>query len=210
MWESLFKKAMQILGSANIPPGDWTFGGGTTLTIRYRHRESYDIDIFIPDTQQLTFLTPRLNRSIDEIVDYTEASNFIKLVYPCGEVDFIAAPHLTPQYFTYEKICDQVVRVETPVEVVVKKLFYRAEGLKVRDIIDTVVVAQDPAANLLAEAAILGHKLEVLKWRWEILQPHYSNEARNLKGLEPRLREKAPLLFGDFLNQVEQSIIKPI
>ena len=68
MWESLFKKAMQILGSANIPPGDWTFGGGTTLTIRYRHRESYDIDIFIPDTQQLTFLTPRLNRSIDEIV----------------------------------------------------------------------------------------------------------------------------------------------
>jgi len=37
----------------------WTFGGGTVLMLRYQHRLSKDIDIFVPDPQYLGFVTPR-------------------------------------------------------------------------------------------------------------------------------------------------------
>ena len=41
----------------------WTFGGGTVLMFRYRHRLSKDIDIFVPDPQDLGFVTPRLSHT---------------------------------------------------------------------------------------------------------------------------------------------------
>ena len=126
----LFKKAVNILDEANISRDDWTFGGGTSLAMRYNHRESYDIDIFIPDTQILLFLTPRLNPGIN--TDYSESSNHIKLIFPEGEIDFIAAPYLTNNYFMKQTIEGQKIRVETPTEVIIKKLFYRAESLKIR------------------------------------------------------------------------------
>jgi hypothetical protein len=37
----------------------WTFGGGTVLMLRYRHRRSKDIDIFVPDPQHLGYVSPR-------------------------------------------------------------------------------------------------------------------------------------------------------
>jgi Nucleotidyl transferase AbiEii toxin, Type IV TA system len=39
----------------------WTFGGGTALMLRYEHRYSKDIDIFVPDPQYLGFVTPGLS-----------------------------------------------------------------------------------------------------------------------------------------------------
>jgi hypothetical protein len=37
----------------------WTLGGGTVLMLRYAHRRSKDIDIFVPDPQYLGYVTPR-------------------------------------------------------------------------------------------------------------------------------------------------------
>jgi len=63
-WKRLFARALSILDSAvsaGMPAEDWSFGGGTVLMLRYRHRFSKDIDIFVPETQHLGFLTPRSN-----------------------------------------------------------------------------------------------------------------------------------------------------
>ncbi len=44
----LFSIALNILEDYNIT--DWSFGGGTALSsIYYKHRMSYDIDIFLED-----------------------------------------------------------------------------------------------------------------------------------------------------------------
>lgn len=203
----LFKKAVDILDEANISRDDWTFGGGTSLAMRYNHRESYDIDIFIPDTQLLLFLTPRLNPNIN--TDYNESSNHIKLIFPEGEIDFITAPYLTNNYFKVQTIEGQNIRVETPTEVIIKKLFYRAESLKIRDIIDTAIVVEDPEVNLLAEADILKHKLETLKWRWKSIKPYYNIEAKQLQGLSASLENNAPKIFEKFLNQITVNRISP-
>ena len=45
-------------------PSNWTFGGGTVLMRRFRHRFSQDVDIFVPDPQYLGYLDPELNDAV--------------------------------------------------------------------------------------------------------------------------------------------------
>jgi hypothetical protein len=79
-WASLFQQAAAILARLEPRPY-WTFGGGTALALRYTHRISYDVDIFLDDAQLLGFLSPRLDEFVASITDqYREAANGIKLI----------------------------------------------------------------------------------------------------------------------------------
>ncbi len=105
-----------------------------------RHRLSKDIDAFITDPQYLPILSPRLGgEDIWSCETYSEAANHLKLVYPEGEIDFIVAARITGLDFEKAKaISDEQggrsvqITVEHPVEIAIKKLFYRAGLLKVR------------------------------------------------------------------------------
>ncbi|PSR23288.1 MAG: hypothetical protein C7B47_15950 [Sulfobacillus thermosulfidooxidans] len=51
-WEHLFDRALvclQAIPQTGTSMPDWSFGGGTALMLRYAHRNSHDIDIFLPD-----------------------------------------------------------------------------------------------------------------------------------------------------------------
>ena len=64
-WEILFQRALILIDDARakgIPVDDWTFGGGTVLMRRHRHRLSKDVDIFINDPQFIGYLSPRKSR----------------------------------------------------------------------------------------------------------------------------------------------------
>ena len=84
IWEVLFQRALVLIDSvarAGITLSDWSFGGGTVLMRRYRHRFSRDVDIFIPDPQYLGYLSPHLNDTAEEMTDdYTLQANFLKLL----------------------------------------------------------------------------------------------------------------------------------
>jgi Nucleotidyl transferase AbiEii toxin, Type IV TA system len=112
----------------------WTFGGGTVLMLRYEHRYSKDIDIFVPDPQYLGFVTPRLSEVAQSISDdYVEGPGYVKLVRPEGEIDFVAARNLTePAYETW-RLLRRPVRVELPGEIIAKKLWYRGNVVSARD-----------------------------------------------------------------------------
>lgn len=50
-WQALFQKAIKLIDNIHeygIKDPHWTFGGGTVLMLRYQHRLSKDIDIFVP------------------------------------------------------------------------------------------------------------------------------------------------------------------
>ena len=85
-WEVLFQRALIVIDSVRklgIPVDDWTFGGGTVLMRRHRHRLSKDIDIFINDPQFLGYLTPRLSPTAESLTtNYIEDHNYVKLVFP--------------------------------------------------------------------------------------------------------------------------------
>ncbi len=91
-WRELFPQAlvlMDALHQAN-PLAQWRFGGGTVLMLRYRHRLSKDIDLFIDDPQLLGFVNPRLSEVAESITaDYQEGAEFVKLLLPQGEIDVV-------------------------------------------------------------------------------------------------------------------------
>jgi nucleotidyltransferase AbiEii toxin of type IV toxin-antitoxin system len=151
-WQLLLDRAisgLDRLRKAGQPVPDWRLGGGTGLMIHVAHRISKDIDAFIDDPQYLAFLSPRLGgESVWACEAYDEAAHHLKLVFPEGEIDFIVAAPIT-NLPTERKTIDlseirpgtsHVIDVEHPVEIALKKLNYRANMLKVRDIFDIAVV----------------------------------------------------------------------
>src|SRR5262249_26069628 len=53
-WTKLFRIACRHFRQANsqeLVIDEWTFGGATAMMLQINHRESRDIDIFLPDPQ---------------------------------------------------------------------------------------------------------------------------------------------------------------
>ncbi len=136
-FKELLKIAIKCIKNAKIPDEEWSFGGGSALTFYYEHRISLDVDIFLLNPQYLTFLSPRLNEVSASISEsYNEQSNFLKISYGKQEIDFIIAPNLTGLLPEKKRIDKLFLWVEQPEEIIAKKLFYRAESLKSRDIVN--------------------------------------------------------------------------
>lgn len=163
IWETLFRHALDILDTLPTEGGrrqSWTFGGGTVLMLKHRHRFSKDIDIFVPDPQYLGYVTPRLNDVAQgKTADYVEDAASVKLYFPEGEIDFVAAGALTATPYRVEVLLDRAIRVETAAEIIGKKLRFRCHEFKARDLFDVALVAErDPSAlhelaSLLAEVS---------------------------------------------------------
>ena len=141
-WFQLLKFAVDVLEKTGINRDMWTWGGGSALAYRFRHRRSRDIDIFLKDVQLLPALSPRVNPHL-EGVDFAEMANWLKLKLGEMELDFIVAPNLTGLAPSLEEVHGLTVYVEHPVEIMTKKLFYRSESLKARDLVDLAVVLRE-------------------------------------------------------------------
>ncbi|TRZ55183.1 MAG: hypothetical protein D4S02_18170 [Rhodocyclaceae bacterium] len=164
-WKLLFARALTILDSAISAgmPADWSFGGGTVLMLRHRHRFSKDVDIFLAEPQYLGFVTPRLNDTAENgMTDYIEQHNSIKIYFPEGEVDFVAAGALTENPCSVELVLDRHVNVEQSVEIVGKKIHFRAADFKARDMFDlTLVLEREPQTHTALEN-LLSQKRTIL------------------------------------------------
>lgn len=149
-WEGLFAQAMVIVDAATALVGTftWSFGGGTALMLKYRHRISKDVDIFVGDPQLLGHLNPRLSPAAEAVTSvYEEGNEFVKLRLPGGEIDFIGTGWLTNDAFQSEVVLGRTVNVETAAEIIAKKIRYRADTFKARDLFDLAVVLEhDPDA----------------------------------------------------------------
>ncbi|MGO9740851.1 MAG: nucleotidyl transferase AbiEii/AbiGii toxin family protein [Roseiarcus sp.] len=156
-WKGLLTSALVLLddlAERGFGAPDLTLGGGTVLMMRYRHRLSKDIDLFMHDAQWLGLLTPRLNdRAAALARDYSEQANSLKLAFADGDVDFIVAGDVTGVRPSATLDFDgRRIALESSEEILAKKLYFRAALLKPRDVFDLVATHQvDPAA---AERAI--------------------------------------------------------
>lgn len=124
--------------------------------LRYRHRKSKDIDIFVPDPQSFGFITPRLSDVAEGLTtDYVEAASYVKLFFKEGEIDFVASPNLTSPGYVTERIMGRDVRMETSAEIIAKKLWHRGDRITGRDIFDYALVAQKEPESLIAASGFL-------------------------------------------------------
>jgi len=158
-WETLFRHALILVDEIALrgrPDPFWTFGGGTVLMLRYAHRHSKDIDIFVPDPQSLGFVTPRLSSVAERLTsDYSETTEYVKLFMPEGEIDFVASPNLTKPGFEIHTIMGRPIRVETSAEIIAKKLWHRGHKITGRDIFDFALIAEKEPASLMQNAQFM-------------------------------------------------------
>jgi hypothetical protein len=205
-WKDLFRLACIFLESADIPSDRWTMGGGTVLMLHYNHRISKDIDIFFSDAQYLTYLTPRLNDVVEKYTkDYDEQSNFIKLKFGNGEIDFIVAPNLTGRKPIILNVEGIPVRTDPPEEIVIKKIFYRTESLKARDVIDIAVVIKNIKPELLKHIDIYAGKIKRLSERLNLIKTNYEEAIKHLEIQDRELAREAPSIVEDFLQECLKS-----
>ena len=181
-WRGLLQHAFRLIDDFQARGGlsepYWTFGGGTVLMLRYHHRKSKDIDIFVPDPQYLGYVTPRLSDLAMEVAsDYVEAAGYVKLIRSEGEIDFVASPNLTQQPFEWWNLLGRDIRVETPAEIMAKKLWHRGDIVTGRDIFDlSLVIEKDPEALRSAATCLIRHReafLEQMKERQSVLKMQF-------------------------------------
>lgn len=165
-WQSLFQSALRVVDEIRKHGGRadpfFTFGGGTVLMLRYQHRLSKDIDLFVPDPQSLAYVTPRLSDVAETVCNsqYVETALYVKLQLEVGEIDFIAAPNLLPEEHAFERwdIFGRSIRVETAAEIIAKKIFHRGDKATARDLFDlALVIDREPEAMALAQPFLFRH-----------------------------------------------------
>lgn len=190
LWKTLFRKAlacMDTLAKRKIKVR-WSFGGGTAMMMTYSHRDSKDIDIFINDPQLIGYLSPRLQDDIQAITDYTgydERATILKLILDNGEIDFIVAATLTKHPFEDWKFEGREIIRERPVEIVAKKVFYRADDFMVRDVFDFACLLDREPDAVAKEEALFHAKKDVILTRLETMKPTYVERAKQLIAVRP-------------------------
>lgn len=105
--------------------------------LRYRHRLSKGIDIFVRDPQALGQVSARLHDKT-----HVAEPGALKLYLAEGEIDFIASGHITARAVRKENLLGRDLWVETSAEIVAKKIWYRAARFTARDLVDLAVVAR--------------------------------------------------------------------
>lgn len=145
--KELFHIAYQILQDYGI--ADWSFGGGTALSsLYYGHRMSYDIDIFSEDYSGIQMIIAAQkeitqNLGISELeVDVSPTGITFYLEGGKLKIDFVYSPTLTSSPYGYRDVFGiGNIKVQTPQEVIAKKLKFR-ERATIRDFVDYAVAEE--------------------------------------------------------------------
>lgn len=127
--------AISVINSG--PSVRWSFGGGSALECWIRHRHSEDIDLFVPDPQIIPHLSPKMG-NITITDEYVEAHNSLKLHMSDYQIDVIASLPLLDDEEALER--HEGILVETPSEILHKKVHYRAGSFKPRDFFDFAAI----------------------------------------------------------------------
>lgn len=183
-WARLFRVACALIRQVNSKESiidNWTFGGGTAMMLQIDHRESRDVDIFLPDPQLLPFLDPQTHDFTFEIqpADYKgDGAKSLKLVFEnIGEIDFIVGGSLTSTPTKSTTVEGEVVQLETIPEIITKKVYHRGSSIQPRDIFDIAAGGDAYAASIISE--LKPYKDEVTKTLpvVERLNPDFVNKA---------------------------------
>lgn len=132
--------------------------------LRLNHRQSKDVDLFVPDPQYLGHFSPRLTDVAEALTtEYQEAAEYTRLMLPIGEIDIVVGTPLTDEPWEVVDFDGRPIRVETCAEIVAKKMWHRGDQAKARDLFDLCAVADlEPGALDAARPFLARHSAAFL------------------------------------------------
>ncbi len=135
------------------------------MMLQVGHRESHDIDIFLPDPQLLSLLDPAKRDFVFEVQPsdhQSDGARFLKIAFEnIGEIDFIVARALTSRPTIPMTVDGEDVLLETIPKIITKKIYHRAGSIKPRDVFDIAAAGETHADSIINE--LRPYKGEVTK-----------------------------------------------
>lgn len=185
-WSEMLHDILPILEAHKPGTEWWSFGGGTALACHLDHRTSYDIDLFVDSSNTLRALTPNANCAVRALVGshrHDFPGHYLKLPVgadpiPWGEIDIIVAAPVTDNPTQSWMFEGKPLQLETPDEIIAKKLFFRPSTFKVRDIFDLAAVLDRDPNVLRRIARFVEDRLDKAIDRVQLLAPGYEEAAR--------------------------------
>ena len=114
--------------------------------LHINHRNSRDIDFFLPDPQLLGFFTAAvadLDAWLPGAKYRGDGSLFLKVAFEgVGEIDFIAAAPVADVDPIEQTIQGRKLLLDTVPAIIASKVHYRGSNLKVRDIFDIAAACE--------------------------------------------------------------------
>lgn len=163
--QRLFHAALTLLNEKNITT--FAFGGGTALSAFYwHHRYSTDIDIFLyPDgsSDRLDKLRRDWSNELESLFASLGYSGEMRApgyyleftIDDQSKIQFFDVKAYTQTPYTMEYFWGHTLNIETPAEIIAKKIHYRGNKAHPRDIFDiAVAVHHDP--TLFSDLTSLG------------------------------------------------------
>jgi hypothetical protein len=174
-WRGLLHDAVALLDTLKEQPR-WSFGGGTSLAVFYDHRVSYDVDIFVSDSDTVTALSPNRNPATTALLagrSYQFPGNYLKLEMEAGEIDFIIAGRRTSEPVQAWRFERREIDIDMPWETAIKKMFYRPSTFKVRDAFDLAAVVDHHPEQLRSNLSVIEDRIDKLLDRLDALAAAY-------------------------------------
>lgn len=114
--------------------------------LQIEQRESDDIDLFIADPQYLPYLNP-FTQEYELVLRPTacesDGASAMKLSFAgVGEIDFICCADITSDPTSRREVGGRWIDLETPAEIIAKKVYYRGARMQPRDMFDLAAVAE--------------------------------------------------------------------
>lgn len=176
-WQQLLEEIMHI--EEGLPEKlPFSFGGGTALAVHLGHRVSYDVDLFYRSADIFNYYNPNKNPAVRDLVkkhggSWQYPGSYLKLELKIGEVDILISNFMTPQPATDWLFKKWVIKLETPAEILAKKIRYRSSQFKRRDIFDMAVIANIRKAELKAALQVNIENLARLRDRIATMMADY-------------------------------------
>lgn len=182
--------ALTVLSDLS-PEMKWSLGGGTALALHLNHRVSFDIDIFFehPGALKELMRNPKTKQLSD---DREFPGNYLKIIRPEGEIDFILASNVTDKFCQTYNFEGEHINIETPIEIIAKKIKYRGSKFTLRDVYDlsAVIKTTPDILERLADLEELSGPFEKAFQRISFLQENAESLNAELTGADPNLQKK--------------------
>ena len=142
-WERMLANAFIIIDEVERHGGKlegMTLGGGTSMMLQINHRDSLDIDFFLPDPQLVGFIGAAVADVEAWLPGFSYRGDgrlFVKVDFgEGGQVDFIAAPPVTDLAPITRTIQGRELLLDTIPAIIASKVYHRGHRLMARDIFD--------------------------------------------------------------------------
>lgn len=182
LWELVHRPVAIALAELDGGPHEFRLGGGTALAARWRHRDSYDIDLVVDRDVQLNELANPANpfdhtmRALGGTPDYSHRQ--CTVTFPSGQVDLLQVDPVPPGAEHIAVVNGTPALVLDTAQILHGKL-ERADKVAVRDVFDLIKAAElDPDALAAAVNCRNRRDTEVIAVTFEEANAALERDAR--------------------------------